>query len=78
MGTKSGIELGDAASSRVFLESWNGTSVAIKQLEIYIPRMVISFVKAYEPLFNLSHWNIAQVLGICPQPVLKYSTAIRM
>ena len=73
--TKSGTELGDGASSRVYLGSWNGTMVAVKELKMYIPRLASSFVKAYEPLFNLSHPNIVQVLGICPQTgliVLEY------
>ena len=34
--TKSNTELGDGASSRVFLGTWNDTSVAIKQLKVYI------------------------------------------
>ena len=41
-----------------------------KALKIYVPRLAPSFVEAYEPLFNLSHPNIAQVHGICPQTVL--------
>ena len=67
---KSSTELGDGASSRVFQGTWNGTLFAIKQLKIYVPRLAPSFVEAYKPLFNLSHPNIAQVHGICPQPVL--------
>ena len=73
--TKSSTELGDGASSRVFLGTWNDTLVAIKQLKMYVPRLAPSFVNAYESLFNLSHPNIAQVLGICPQTglvVLEY------
>ena len=73
--TKSGKELGDGASSRVYLGSWNGTMIAIKELKMYVPRLASSFVKAYETLFNLSHPNITQVLGICPQTgliVLEY------
>ena len=37
--------------------------------------MYLDWLKAYEPLFNLSHPKIAQVLGICPQTgliVLEY------
>ena len=74
--TKSSTELGDGTSSRVFLGTWNDTLVvAIKQLKMYVPGLVPSFVKAYEPLFNLSHPNIAQVLGIRSQTgliVLEY------
>ena len=65
--TKSSTELGDGASSRVYLGSWNGAMVAVKELKMYVPRLALTFVKAYESLFNLSHPNIAQVLGICPQ-----------
>ena len=72
---KRSTELGDGASSRVFQRTWDGTLIAIKQLKMYVPRLAPSFVKAYEPLFNLSHPNIAQVLGICRQTgliVLEY------
>ena len=73
--TKGDTELGDGASSRVFLRTWNNTLVAIKQLKMYVRRLAVSFVRAYEQLFDLSHPNIAQVLGICPQTgliVLEY------
>ena len=72
---KRSTELGDGSSSRVFQRTWDGTLIAIKQLKMYVPRLAPSFVKAYEPLFNLSHPNIAQVLGICHQTgliVLEY------
>ena len=72
---KRSTELGDGSSSRVFQRTWDGTLIAIKQLKMYVPRLAPSFVKAYEPLFNLSHLNIAQVLGICCQTgliVLEY------
>ena len=42
---------------------------------MYVPRLASSFVRAYEPLIDLSHPNIVQVLGICPQTgliVLEY------
>ena len=51
---KGSTELGDGASSRVFQGTWDGTLVAIKQLKMYVPRLAPSFVKAYEPLFNLT------------------------
>ena len=70
--TKGSTELGDGASSRVFLGTWKVASVAIKQLKMYVPGLAPSFVKAYEPLFNLSHPHIAQVLGICPQTGLLF------
>ena len=49
--------------------------VAVKQLKSYSPRLAPTFVKAYEPLFNLNHNNIVRVVGLCPQEgavVLEY------
>ena len=41
-------------------------SIAVKQLKSYSPRLAPTFVKAYEPLFNLNHNNIMRVVGLCP------------
>ena len=49
--------------------------VAVKQLKSYSPHLAPTFVKAYEPLFNLNHNNIVRVVGLCPQEgavVLEY------
>jgi len=35
--TKGDTELGDEASSRMFLGTWNNTLVAITQLKMYVP-----------------------------------------
>ena len=68
-------EIGDGATSKVFTGDMNGERVAVKQLKSYSPRLAPTFVKAYEPLFNLRHDNIVRVLGLCPQEgsvVLEY------
>ena len=65
--TQSQIEIGDRATSRVYIGEINGEQVAEKQLKYYSPRLAPSLVKSYELLFNLHHANIVKVLGICPK-----------
>ena len=60
-------EVGDGASSRVYLGSFHGITVAIKQLKSYSPRLASSLIKAYEPVFHLEHDNVVKVYGICPK-----------
>ena len=61
------VELGDGASSRVYIGILNGMQIAVKQLKSYSPRFAPSIVKRYEKLFTLNHNNIVKVLGVCPQ-----------
>ena len=49
--------------------------VAVKQIKLYSPRYATTLIAAHESLFELSHTNIVQVLGICPkqgQIILEY------
>jgi len=61
------VEIGDGASSRVYLGELNGTQIAVKQLKCYSTYLAPSLVKCYEKLFALNHDNVVRVLGICPQ-----------
>ena len=72
---KSQNEVGDGASSRVYKGTFNGDTVAVKQLKCYSPRLSSALIKVYERLFHLNHTNIVKVYGICPkagQIVMEY------
>ena len=60
-------EVGDGASSRVYIGRLHGITVAVKQLKCYSPRLASGLIKSYERLFHLRHDNIVQVLRICPR-----------
>ena len=69
------VEIGDGATSRVYLGDIDGKKVAVKQLKCYSARFAPVLVKVYEPLLNLQHENVVKLLGICPQAaqiVLEY------
>ena len=73
--TQSQVEIGDGATSRVYIGDMNGEQVAVKQLKSYSPHLAPSLIRSHEPLFNLQHANIVKVLGVCPQAgfiVLEY------
>ena len=59
--------MGDGGSSRVYKGFIGEKKVAVKQLKFYSPRFTSSLMAAYEGLFELSHGNVVQVLGICPK-----------
>ena len=59
-------EVGDGATSRVYLGAFNGVTVAVKQLKLYSPRLASALIQAYKQLFKLKHDNLVQVYGICP------------
>ena len=61
------MEIGDGATSRVYLGSINGKRVAVKLLKNYSVRFASVLVKTYEPLLKLQHKNVVKLLGICPQ-----------
>ena len=61
------IEVGDGASSRVYVGSLHGMTVAVKQLKCYSPRLASCLIKAYEHVFHLRHDNLVRVFGICPK-----------
>lgn len=44
---------------------YNSENVAVKQLKSYYPRLAATLIKSYEGLFNLSHENVAKILGLC-------------
>ena len=58
-------ELGDGASSRVYIGMLNGMKIAVKQLKSYSSCSVCTI--HCEKLFTLNHNNIVKVLGVCPQ-----------
>ena len=60
-------EVGDGGSSRVYKGYIDGRMVAVKQIKLYSPRYAATLIAAHESLFELSHTNIVQVLGICPK-----------
>jgi len=43
------------------------TTVAVKQLKCYSPRLSFALIKAYERLFYLNHVNVVKVYGVCPK-----------
>ena len=59
-------EVGDGATSRVYVGTLDGVTVAVKQLKLHTPRLASALIQAYEQLFKLKHDNIVQVFGICP------------
>ena len=60
-------KVGDGASSKVYNGSFNGMTVAVKQLKSYSPQFSTGLIKSYEPLFHLKHDNVVPVFGICPK-----------
>lgn len=69
------MEIGDGATSRVYLEDVDGKKVAVKQLKYYSAWFAPTSVKVYEALLNLQYENVVTLLGICPQTeqiVLEY------
>ena len=61
------VEIGDGATSRVYLGDIDGKKVAVKQLKYYSASLAPVLVKVYQPLLNLQHENVVKLLGICPQ-----------
>jgi len=51
-------EVGDGATSRVYLGAFNGVTVAVKQLKLYTPQLASALIPAYEQLFKLKHDNL--------------------
>jgi len=72
----SSTELGDGASSRVYLGLMDGKKVAVKKLKGYSCAQGASFVKAYEKFLSISHSSkVATMFGLCPNSgciVLEY------
>jgi len=44
----------DGASSEVYIGSFNGMTVVVKQLKCYLPRFSTGLTKSYERLFHLA------------------------
>ena len=65
--TATSNELGDGASSRVYLIEIKGKPVAVKRLKAYSPHNTAMLVKVYEQFFHLHHPKVISVLGICPK-----------
>ena len=65
--TMSSTELGDGASSRVYLGTMDGKKVAVKKLKGYSYNQGAAFVKAYEKFVSIpQHPKIATMFGLCP------------
>ena len=64
--TLSTTELGDGATSRVFLGEMNGKKVAVKKLKAYSLQYAPALVDAYEKYFHLQHPKVVKTLGLCP------------
>jgi len=63
----SSTELGDGASSRVYLGTMDGNRVAIKKLKGYSCAQGAAFVKAYENFLSMPHFpKVATMFGLCP------------
>ena len=63
----SSAELGDGATSRVYLGTMNDKTVAIKKFKGYSCNQGAVFVKAYEKFASMqSHPKIATLFGLCP------------
>ena len=68
-------EVGDGATSRVYMGKLDGVTIAVKQLKCYSPRLAPALIQAYDQLFKLKHDNNVQVYGICPssgQIIMEY------
>ena len=65
--TVSSTELGDGASSRVYLGTMDGKKVAVKKLKCYSCNQGAAFVKAYEKFVSIPrNPKIATMFGLCP------------
>ena len=60
-------ELGDGASSRVFVGEMNGKRVAVKRLKGYAPQHATALVQVYEQFFHLDHPKVVAIYGVCPK-----------
>ena len=60
-------ELGDGASSRVFVGEMNGKRVAVKSLKGYAPQHATALVQVYEQFFHLDHPKVVAIYGVCPK-----------
>ena len=58
---------GDGGLSPVYKGSLEGKIVAAKQLKFYSPLHASTLIAAYDGTFDLTHYNIVKVLGICPK-----------
>ena len=64
--TVSSTELGDGASSRVYLGTVDGEKVAVKKLKGYLCNQGAAFLKAYEKFVSTpQHPKIATMFGLC-------------
>jgi len=60
-------ELGDGATSRVYLGEMDGKMVAVKKLKLYMPKQAPLLINAYEKSFFMHHPKVVQTLGVCPE-----------
>jgi len=60
-------ELGDGATSRVYLGEMSGKMVAVKKLKLYLPQQAPLLIDAYKKSFYMHHPKVVQTLGICPE-----------
>ena len=62
----SSIELGDGATSSVYLGEMDGKMVAVKTLRAHIPHHSHALVDAYANVFHVCHPKVGATLGLCP------------
>ena len=59
-------EVSDGTTSRVYMATLDGITIAVKELKLYTPRLASALIQAYKYLLKLNHDYIVQVLGIFP------------
>lgn len=59
-------ELGDGATSRVYVGTIENQRLAVKRLKGYSPNHAQSLVDTYEKFLQMSHPKVVSVLGLCP------------
>ena len=59
-------ELGDGATSRVYLGEMDGKMVAVKKFKVYLSHHASLLVNAYTNAFHVHHPKVCTTLGLCP------------
>jgi len=64
--TNESEELGDGATSRVYVATIDSQKLAVKRLKGYSPHHARALVDTYEKFLQMSHPKVVSVLGLCP------------
>ena len=59
-------ELGDGATSRVYVGTIEDQKLAVKRLKGYLPNHARTLIDTYEKFLHLHHPKVVSVLGLCP------------